>query len=456
MLDAGRTSLKQRVFRAGLWSFTSFTLNMALRFGSSMLMTRLLQPEMFGVMGMAATLMFGLAMFSDVGLRQSVVQSPRGTEPSYLNTAWSVQIVRGFLLWFLALCSSIGIFLANKAGYVSSESVYAAESLPYVIALLSISSVIDGFVSSKLFEASRGLTLGPLTRMEIIAQIVGLICMVVWTVFDRSIWALVAGNISSSLAKTILSHTIVPGVSNRWEWERRAVRELVHFGKWIFVSSIFSFLVNSGDRLLLGGLVNSTVLGLYVIASLLATSVEGILSRIMSDVSFPALSEVARERRSDLRQVYYRFFLVISSIAYIASGFFMTFGQSLISLLYDKRYEQAGWMLELLSTILLTMPARLSTQSFLALGMPGLQTTTTFIRLILLFVGTPIGFRLFGLPGAISAIVISHFASLPIIIFYNVRHQLFDLRKEIAALGFVLVGLGLGNLVSLGIVFLSK
>jgi O-antigen/teichoic acid export membrane protein len=452
MLNASQLTLKQRVFNAGLWSLGSFVLSMVLRFGSSMLMTRLLKPEMFGVMSIATTVMVGLAMFSDVGLRQNVVQSPRGNEPSYLNTAWTVQIIRGSLLLSIGLCVSGVIYWANKwGGYIPADSVYASPSLPGVIAVLSISAVIAGFESTKLYQASRGLSLGSITRIEIIAQVSGLVCMISWTLYDRSIWALVAGSLCGSFVKAALSHSLLNGVRNRWAWERDAVHEFIHFGKWIFMASIFGFLVNSGDRLLLGGLINSTTLGVYTIASLIATSVEGILSRIMTDVSFPAFSEVVRERRAELKQIYYRFLVVIASVAYFTSGSLMTFGQSLIDLLYDPRYQQAGWMLEILSAVLLTIPFRLATQSFLALGKPSLQTNIVLARLVVLFAGTPIVSHYFGLPGAVLTIVLSHFVSLPIIIFYNVRHQLFDLRKEIYMVGFIFAGLGCGKLASLGL-----
>ncbi len=451
MLDTSRAPFRERVFKAGLWSLGSFGLSMALRFGSSMLMTRLLKPEMFGVMSIATTVMVGLAMFSDVGLRQNVVQSSRGNEPSYLNTAWSVQVIRGVLLFGIGLCVSGIIYLANQAAYIPTNSVYASPSLPGVIAVLSLSAVIAGFESTKLFEASRGLSLGSITRLEIVSQIAGLICMISWTLYDRSIWALVAGNLFGALVRVALSHVLLSGVPNRWAWERAAVHEFIHFGKWIFMASIFGFLVNSGDRLLLGGLVNSNTLGVYTIASLIATSVEGILSRIMSEVSFPAFSEVVRERRADLKQIYYRFLVVIASVAYFTSGALMTFGQSLIDLLYDPRYQQAGWMLELLSAVLLTIPFRLATQSFLALGRPGLQTNIVLARLIVLFAGTPVASHYFGLPGAVLTIVLSHFVSLPIIIFYNVRHELFDFRKEVYMLGFLFTGLICGKLASLGL-----
>ena len=437
-------SFKQRVLKAGLWSVIGFALSMSIRFGSNLLMTRLLMPDMFGVMAIASTVMVGLAMFSDVGLKLNIVQSARGNDPTFLNTAWAIQILRGLVLWFLAVCISLAIEWLRRSGGLSSDSVYAAPSLPLVIAILSFSAVFQGFESTKLCEASRGLSLGLVTRIEIASQIAGLACMISWACIDRSIWALVAGNLSSSMVRAVLSHAWMPGVANRWLWEKTAAHEVLHFGKWIVVASMLGFLVNSGDRLLLGGLVDSTLLGLYSIALLIATSVEGILSKIMGDVSFPAFSEVVRERRADLKQTYYRFYSVIASVAYFSAGFFATFGQPLINLLYDRRYHDAGWMLQLLSAILLTIPFRLATQTFLALGLPKLQSNIVLVRLVVLFVGTPVGFHYCGFGGAIAAIVASHFSSIPVIIFYNVRHGLFDWRRETQLLTFVLGGVCAG------------
>ena len=444
LISSNPSSLRHRVLKAGLWSTAGFGLGLVIRFGSNLLMTRLLLPDMFGVMAMATTLMIGLAMFSDVGVRQSVVQSPRGRDPSFLNTAWTIQILRGVIIWLAAVCVSVAIALAARKGAVSPHSVYAAPSLPYVISALSFSTVIAGFESTKVYEASRGLALSYLTKLEIVAQVAGLACMLGWVAIDHSIWALVAGGVGAVLARAILSHVWLPGVDNRWEWDRSAVHEVIHFGKWIFIASILGFLVNSGDRLLLGGLVSSGVLGFYSIASLISSSLEGILSKIMGDVSFPAFSEVVRDRRSDLQRTYYQFLGPIGAVAYFSAGFFMTFGQTLIHLLYDQRYEQVGWMLELVSAVLLTIPFRLATQSFLALGMPKLQSHIILVRLIFLFVFTPVAFHLFGLVGALVAIVLSHFTSVPIIIFYNRRFGLFNLRKESYLLLFVVAGLVAG------------
>ena len=314
-----------------------------------------------------------------------------------------------------------------------------------MIAVASIGAVIMGFDSTKLLQASRNLSLRHVTQIEISSQVAGVLCMLAWVAIDRSIWALVVGSLCSTLVHIVLSHIGLPGVPNRWHWDGAALREIIGFGKWIFASSILGFLVNNGDRLLLGGLVSPTVLGVYTIAFLMVTTVETVLTKIIGEVLFPALSEITRERPDRLKANYYRFYIMIASFAYFCSGALMISGQELIVLLYDSRYDQAGWMMEILAAALLTIPLRLATQCFMALGMPRLLSNIIAIRLVALFVLTPIAFHFFGLQGALWGIVLSSFSMLPPTIFYAVKYGLFDMRKELLLLPVVLVGMIVGK-----------
>jgi O-antigen/teichoic acid export membrane protein len=438
-------SLKRRVLGASSWSLAGFALSTALRLGSSLLLTRLLVPAMFGVMAIAMLVMTGLAMFSDLGLTQNIVQSKRGGDSSYLNTAWTIQIIRGLLLWLLALCISLGVFVANYFGLTPKVSVYADPSLPYVIAVVSITAVIGGFQSTKLSEASRQLSLGRITQIQIAAQIIGLICMIAWVLINRSIWALVAGSICSTAVTTLLSHTLLPGVANRWEWDRSAFHEIIHFGKWMFLSSILGFFAANADRILLGNFVDSATLGIYSIAFNIFNVIVQILNTIISGVSFPAFSEVARERSLELKRSLYRFHIVTATFAYLCSGLLFVSGNTLISLLYDPRYAPAGWMLEVLAIALVGAPFNLSHNGLLARGLPKVFANIIAIRVAVTIVVIPLGFHFFSVPGALWGIVVSQLSSVPAIIYYQLKYDLLDPSKELLLLPMLFAGMILGK-----------
>ena len=412
-------------------------------------MTRLLVPEMFGVMGIAMLVMMGLGMFSDVGLGQNIVQSKRGGDAAYLNTAWTIQIVRGLLLWLLGICASLLVLAANHLGLVPKGSVYADPYLPRVIAIVSISAVIGGFQSTKFAEASRRLAIGRVTQIQIGAQIAGLACMLGWVSVDRSIWALVAGSICSTVVTTLLSHIWLLGTANRWHWDQSAFYEILHFGKWMFLSSILGFFANSSDRMLLGGLVDSTTLGIYIIAFTMYGAITQILNKIIGDVSYSAFSEVARERTHDLKRSLYRFHVVTASFTYFCSGVLIVFGNTLIELLYDRRYEQAGWMLEILAVGLMAVPFNLAMYALLARGLAKIFTKLIAVRVVVTIVLIPLGFHFFGVRGALWGIVLSQLSILPATIYHQIKYDLFDPSKELLLLPALIAGAIVGTVFKL-------
>jgi O-antigen/teichoic acid export membrane protein len=445
IVPSDRQSLKRRVIGAGLWSLAGFASIYAIRLGGSLVLTRFLVPQMFGVMAIAGLIGLGLAMISDLGLRQNITQSKRGTDTLFLNTAWVIQIFRGLLLWLLALCIAGLIFFADNLALMPKGSVYADPYLPYVVAATSASAVITGFQSTKYLEASRHLALGGITLIQILAQVIGLLCTIIWIIFDRSIWALVCGGLSASLVASALSHGWLPGTSNRLQWDSGAAREILHLGKWMFLSSLLNFLANSADRLLLGALVDGATFGIYTIAYTVLSSIAQILVKIINDVSYSAISEVERERPFEIKRSLYRLHAVSASSAYLCSGFLIVGGSTLIHVLYDPRYGQAGWMLQLLAVALVATPFSLGQVSLLVRGLPRMFANISAVRIPVALILIPVGFHMFGLPGAIWAIVLGQLSSVPVTIHYQTKFDLFDLSKEFLLLPTLLAGMLLGK-----------
>lgn len=437
-----RFSLTRRLLGAGSWALVGAAINYPIRLAGTLLLTRLLAPEMFGVMAIATLVMTALTMFSDFGLIQNIVQSRRGGDSAYLNTTWTIQIIRGLVLWLLALCISQLFVFANHAGLSPKNSVYADPYLPYAIAGVSFSMAIGGFQSTKALEASRYLSLGRITQMRIAAQVIGLICMIGWAfLIDRSIWALVSGVICSAVITTLLSHIWLPGVANRFQWDRSATHEIFHFGKWMFLSSILGFFANNADRVLLGGFVDSAVLGIFSIATLFTGAIAQILETIISQVVYPALSEVARERPHELKHSLYRIHFLTASFTYFCSGLLIVSGDTLIRLLLDPRYAQAGWMLEILAVGLLNIPFNLPMWCLLARGLAKSFSALVALQAAATVALIPLGFYFFGVPGALWGVVASQILKVPAIIYFQIKYKLFDPSKELILLPAFLVGM---------------
>ena len=442
-----RAPLRRRVIGASIWSLGGFGLNQIIRLGGNLLMTRLLAPDMFGIMAVATVVMSTLAVFSDLGIKQSIIQSRRGGESAFLNTIWTIQILRGAQLALTALGVAGLVAIAQHYGWIPTNSVYADDRVPYVMAVVSVTAIISGLTSTKIFEASRNLQLQRATLIEVAAQVIGLAVMLGWIAVERSIWALVAGGIASAIATTSLSHTILPGRRNRFEWDKSAIREVIQFGKWILLGSIVGALIANFDRLLLAGMVDSRTLGVYAIAFNIYLSAEQLLMRIVAGIAFPAISEVVRNRPGNLQAAYYKLHAIVALLTYSGFGLLSVLAPRLIALLYDPRYADAGWMLQILSVGLLLIPFQLSLQAFLALNRPKINTAISALRLAIILVAMPIGFKALGLPGALIGLVTSSVVCILVIAFFSIRMKIFNWRRELIPLPVIALGMLAGKLI---------
>lgn len=437
-------SLKHRALRAGAWIFGGHISGQALRLASNLVMTRLLVPEMFGVMAIASMVLAGISLLSDLGTNMSVVQSARGEDPDFLNTVWVVQIIRGVIMCLIALLVSLGFYCAAHFGWIPQNTAYAQPVLPLVLACVSLTALISGFESTRLATASRRLAQGLLTLVEIVSQVAGIVVMMLWAMVDRSIWALVAGGLAVSIVKTVSSHLMLPGEPNRWVWDKSAVDEILHFGKWIFISSILGFLLNNGDRLLLGGMISANVLGIYVIALFIKNSMAEIVGKILASVAFPVLSETVRTNPEKLAAIYYKFRLPFDIVLLFLSGLFFVAGRYVIYFLYDARYVQAGMMLQMLSLTLVAFRYNVVDQCYLALGKPKFLVAIIVIRTVALFGLLPLAFKEYQMLGALWVIVISAFSSIPLTLYLKRKLNLLDVRKELLVLPAFIIGAGVG------------
>jgi O-antigen/teichoic acid export membrane protein len=438
-------SLRSRIFTAAAWGFGSQAVAQFLRFLLNIFLTHMLAPELFGLMAIASVLMIGMSMISDLGLGPNIIRSSRGRDSDFLNTAWTLQVLRGVVIWVMALAVAAIMFASEKYGLAPPGSVYADPRLPMIVAVVAVTGLIAGFTSTKVHEARRSLTVARLTLNEVLAQLAGMICILLWLSFDRSVWALIAGSIGNSVAIVLLSHASLPGISNRFRWDYAAVSELVRFGAWIFLSSLLSFGASNCDRLLLGGLLSSGLLGVYSVAYGLFSTIEQLAARMIVTIAFPALSETLRERPSHLSAIHYRFYRGAAVVMYALAGVLLVGAPEIVRLCYDDRYQDAGWMLQLLSLGLVSVPSQITIQVFIARGEPKLAAMVSFGRLLILFPAIVGGFHFFGVRGAIGGLALSFIAMVPLTCLISARRQLLRLKEELLPIPAFFAGLLFGQ-----------
>ncbi len=388
------SSLKKQAIRGTIWTIAGYGMSQVLRFGSNLILTRLLMPELFGLMALVQVFITGLNLFSDIGIRPSIIRSDRGDDPVFLNTAWTIQVIRGFGLWIG--CLIIALPVANY---------YDDPRLIWLIPLVGFSTIISGFNSTSLASLNRHLKVGKLAVFELSIQVVSLAILIIWAWLSPTIWALVGGNLISLLLMALWSHRLNSGKPNSFAWNKDVVREIASFGKWIFVSTAMTFLASQADRILLGKFFSLEVLGIYVVAFTFADIPRQVSLKIGTKVIYPAISQLIDLSRTELKaKIAKKRWQMLMMLAAIVAILFC-FGDIVILQLYDDRYKPAAWMLPVLALGLWPLLLCTTIDRFLmAIGKPGYLAFGNFLKFVYMIIAIPLAFSNMGILGAIIAI----------------------------------------------------
>ena len=393
--------LKQRAISGVFWSVGIYGLATVVRVGSSLIMTRLLVPELFGLMNLVYIFIVGLHLFSDVGSGPTIIRSDRGDDPEFLNNVWTIQVLRGVLLWIGCL------ILAVPAAHLYSEP-----KLIWLLPIAGLTCIIGGLKSTSVFTLTRHMEPGKCSRFELQNQILGTSLMIALAWFNRNIWALVMGYILASAIQMVRSHFLIPNYRNRLAWSWAIVKEMSTFGRWILLSTMLTFMAGQVDKLLIGKVVSWHFLGVYGVVMAISEMPRSIIERVAEQVIFPAVSQLIDLPRADLRQkLLHNRRPVLLAIA-LGLSLMVCFGDVAVRIMYDSRYVSGTWMLPLLAVgIWPNVLFQTLYPMLFALSKPQYQTWGNLGKFLFTGIGIPLAFSLFGELGVILVIA---FNDLPL------------------------------------------
>ena len=417
----GMGGLASKASTGAAWTIVGHGGEQVVRLASNLIVTRLLLAEYFGLMALVSVFLIGLQLFSDIGIGPALVQNKR-EDPGFVNTVWTIQVFRG-----LALCA-----IAFPVAPLFAD-FYDEPILTPLIRVSALTAAIRGFTSTSFYTQTRHLQLKGPVIVQFASQLAGTIVMVAWAWTTRSVWSLVTSGIVAALVMVVLSHVWLPGIRNRFHFERRAARSLFVFGSWIFLSTVATFGANQVDRLIFGKLTTMTMLGVYSIAVMLALAPTQALSTVSNRVLFPLYTRV-HHSPEDLPSMFRtaRWPLIVLggwAIAGLIGG-----GPTIIQLLYDLRYWEAGWMLQILAAGLWFGIVLGGTYGavVLAVGRSDWTASMSFSKVFGMVAFIPLGYWLGGFPGAVGGLAMSEFVRYCIAVYGAAGLGFDERRKDLA------------------------
>jgi len=427
--------LTARLMRSASWVLIGYGGAQAIRLASNLILTRILFPEAFGLMALVTMITVGLMMFSDVGVGPSIAQSKRGDDAAFLDTAFTIQIMRGVLLWLVTLVIALPV-----------AEFYEQPDLALYLPIAGFALVITGFFPTKIETAHRHLVFGRLTILDLSSQFIGVGGMVVLALLTQSVMALVLGSVLTATAKLVLTWRFLPGHASRPRLERAAMAEQMRFGKWIFLSTAFAFVSAQGDKAILGKLLPIETLGIYNIGYFLAsfpvllgiTMCQNLLIPVYRDRP-PGASEHHRTRLRKMR-------VLITGALFGMLGAMALLGPWLVGVLYDPRYEAAGTMMVVIALAFLPQAIGLTyDRAALAAGDSRGAFVFSGLRAVLQMICLWTGFQLAGLVGGLASYAVAMMLAHPWLVRLARRHHAWDGPHDaaFAALAVGLAGIAL-------------
>lgn len=422
-------SLKRRAIETTFWTVGDIGASSAMRLASNLILARLLAPELFGIIAIAFTIQAGVSMFSDIGLSQNTIQSDDGDDPAFLDTLWSVQILRGILIAAGLWCICALFTFSSLPQVFPETSAYRAAELPGLIILISFISILDGFTPTKALTAARHLQIKRLTVIKLISQFSGSLTTICLVLISPTVWAFAIGALFASSIKFILIYRVIFGRNNSFLFEKKYIDEILSFGKWIFLSSIFGFFASQGDRLIGAGITSAETIGLYVIAYQITNIFIMVFRQIIKRSIYPLLS---RKKEIDIKNIeIYRlrlYFLILSILSIIILNASIEY---FFSFLYKERFFSASIYVKILSLQLISMNYYILNNKVLSEGRSKLYSMSIMVRSFIQVFSIYYCVQYFGDSGIAYSVLISALSSQLFLVLNLIKNRELDMRLEI-------------------------
>jgi O-antigen/teichoic acid export membrane protein len=390
-----------KVVSGGVWTGVGLAASQVLRLAASIVLARkLLDPSAFGLVALVNVYLGGLSLLTDLGIATDVVQHPRGDEPEFINTAFWIQVVRGFFL-----CG-----IAAALAYPFASFYKQPQVLPLVL-VASTTVLVTGFTSGSIWTLTRHVTLGRVTILRVLGDVVGLIVSIAWALASPTAWALIVGKLATALCFVVGSH-IIADQRVTLTWNRSAARDIMMFGLGMFASSATFFLAGESERLVIGKFTTLVELGCFSLALSISAAASQGLQQLISQVFYPFIASSLRTSRdAALRHLRH----ARKALVLISGGlglFFIIASHRIVLLLLGPRYVEAGWMLQWLGfrTAFEIFIAATASTLFSA-GVSRYAATANVSKLIFMAGGLWIAFSHFGLHGAVIVLAVAPIAA---------------------------------------------
>ena len=339
------TTLRDRTKRGLVWASAEAAARTLVQTGVLIVLSRLLTPGDYGVIG-AALIVVGISsIFSQLGVGPAIVQR-QALESKHLDAAFWISIVFGLataaVVW-LAAPAIAAFFAPNDPQMHSLTPTLRWLCLVFPISALSV-------VSESLIQ--RDLRFDLIARAEVWSYFVGFGCVAIALAWcGWGVWALVCGQLVQMLMRTDMVFTSISW-RPRAVCTRSAMRDLFHFSAGLTVARLLNYIATTGDNMVVGRVLGANALGIYGRAYQLMSQPANLIGNVLDKVLFPAMAKV-QDSDDRLGRVYRQGVGLLASVMLPISAMIYLLAPEIVLVLLGPKWEGVIFPLQIFSVALL-------------------------------------------------------------------------------------------------------
>jgi O-antigen/teichoic acid export membrane protein len=323
-INTGNPSLAEQTGGAFLWRSFGLGAEKLIFLLRLLVLARLIAPEDFGLIaiGMKATAI--MTRMTDFGLVAALIQRP-SREKAYLDTAWTISLVRGF---------GINVVLFVAAPYIATA--FDEPAATNIIRVLALATLIESAASIEIARITRELQFRRIALVRLGGALLNAIVSIGYA-GSLGAWALVWGTIAGAGAYALGTFIAAP-YRPAFRWAVSARDRVFEFGRWIFAIGVLGVLAEGLLRWIVTTRLGLAELGLYFLAARLAYLPAQLTTDIFGQVAFPVYARL-QDEPAKLARVFRSMVTSLTAVLLPAGLIFFTLIPGLVEHVLGARWD---------------------------------------------------------------------------------------------------------------------
>lgn len=329
------THLERKLVRGIAWTGGMKWATQVVAWGSTLVLARLLSPEDYGLVGMAALFLGLVSIFTEFGIGSAIINHREltGQQVSQLHGAAVLLGVAGMVGTTLAAWP-LGLYFRRP------------DELPPAIVALSVTFLIMAFRSVPQAVLQRDLRFKALAAVEGIEALVYSAANIAFALLGFRYWSLVLGGLTAKLLGTVLTNSMsrVPLARPT----RAGLGGMLGFSRDLMVGRLAWYTYTNADFAVAGRMLGAATLGAYSLAWTLASVPVDKISALVTRVT-PAFFGRLKHDHAGLRRLLTNVTEGIAWLTLPASVGLAAVAGEFVPLVLGPGWDEAVLPLQLLS-----------------------------------------------------------------------------------------------------------